>query len=82
VNDQGNYTLLTRGKRGAPPGWYKVLVTATEPSRDNSPRPGHKRGGGQSLLPPRYGQAATTTVSIEVVESPPSGAYDIKLTGK
>src|SRR5262249_48625915 len=31
VDDRGNYTLFTKGKKGAPPGWYKVLVTATEP---------------------------------------------------
>ncbi len=83
VDDQGNYTLVTSGKKGAPPGAYKVVVTATEPPKDEGRRsPKHKRPGGQTLLPSRYGQAATTTVAIEVVETPPPGAYDIKLTGK
>src|SRR5947207_1542544 len=27
VNDQGAYTMSTKGKNGAPSGWYKVLVT-------------------------------------------------------
>src|SRR5437588_5719848 len=32
VDENGNYTLMTQGKKGAPPGWYKVVVTATESS--------------------------------------------------
>src|SRR5262245_27234201 len=30
VDGEGNYTLRTKGKKGAPPGWYRVAVTATE----------------------------------------------------
>ena len=28
VDEQGIYTVTTKGKDGAPPGWYKVLVSA------------------------------------------------------
>src|SRR4051812_13406743 len=28
IDAQGNYTLVTIRKNGAPPGWYKVLVFA------------------------------------------------------
>jgi hypothetical protein len=83
ADDQGNYTLVTRGKSGAPPGWYKVIVTATTlPKEEGKRSPGRKSSGVKSLLSPRYGQASTTPISIEVVESPADGAYDIKLTGK
>jgi hypothetical protein len=82
VDDQGNYTLATKGKRGAPPGWYKVVVTATELRAGGRDPHGHIRPAPRSLVPARYGQAATTTVTIEVVEEPGPGAYDVKLTGK
>ena len=80
VDHQGNYTLLSKGKKGARPGWYKVIVTATEP-RDDSPKgPRRHRPVPRSLVPPKYGQATTTDLAIEVVENPASGAYDLKLT--
>jgi hypothetical protein len=83
VDSGGNYTLSTRGKRGAPPGWYKVTVTATELRSDAATDPHrHSRPSPRSLLPAKYGQAATTPLSIEVVESAASGAYDLKLTSK
>jgi hypothetical protein len=81
VDEQGTYTLLTKGKGGAPPGWYKVVVTATEVSGGGKGS-ASKRPVPQSLVAPRYGQATTTTVSIEVIESPGPNAYDIKLTSK
>ncbi len=82
VDSQGNYTLATKGKSGAPPGWYKVTITAAEPRGAEEKGPKNHRPGPRSLLPARYGQAATTPVAIEVVESPASGAYDLKLTSK
>jgi hypothetical protein len=81
VDSQGNYTLATKGKNGAPPGWYKVIVTATEFHPDESKGPRRHHPTPKSLVPARYGQAATT-VSIEVVESPAAGAYYLKLTRK
>jgi hypothetical protein len=82
VDEVGNYTVRTKGKQGAPPGWYKVVVTA----RDESP-PEHPKSGGQShrpvahsLVPARYGQEKTSGLSLEVVENPAPGAYDLKLT--
>jgi hypothetical protein len=82
VDGEGNYRLSTKGKKGAPPGWYKVVVTATEPREAEAKGPLNHRPGPKSLLPARYGEAATTTVAIEVVEGPASGAYDVKLTSK
>jgi hypothetical protein len=83
VDAQGNYNLATRGKKGAPPGWYKVTVTATELRSDAATdRHRHSRPSPRSLLPARYGVAGTTTLEVEVVEKPETGAYDLKLTSK
>jgi hypothetical protein len=82
VDEAGNYTVQTKGKQGAPPGWYKVVVTA----RDEAPAEHPKSGGPQhrpvarSLVPARYGQDKTSGLSLEVVENPAPGAYDLKLT--
>jgi hypothetical protein len=81
VDAEGNYTLTTRGKNGAPPGWYKVVVTAREEAAPVHPKgPQRHRPVSKSLLPARYGQAQTTDLSIEVVERPAPGAYDLKLS--
>jgi hypothetical protein len=82
VDAQGNYRVVTNGKDGAPTGWYKVIVTATEPRSADEKGPRNHRPGPRSLLPAKYGQAATTTVAIEVVDNPASSAYDVKLTSK
>jgi hypothetical protein len=82
VDADGNYTLTTKGKKGAPPGWYKVIVTAREeapPVHPKTPKP--HRPVSKSLLPAKYGQGQTSGLSIEVVEDPAPGAYDLKLTG-
>jgi hypothetical protein len=77
IDDDGNYTLLTKGRSGAPPGWYKVVVAATGEPRKGATK---HRPAPQSLLPAKYGQAKTTPLEVEVVENPSDGAYDLKLT--
>jgi hypothetical protein len=76
---EGHYRLSTKGKSGAPPGWYKVIVTAStvEVGAAKDARHGHPHP--KSLVPAKYGQAATTELSVEVVESAAPGAYDLKL---
>jgi hypothetical protein len=78
VDSQGVYRLTTKGKKGAPPGWYKVVVTAIDSraGRDAS----HHRPAAKSLVAAAYGQAATTPLAVEVVEDPAFGAYDLKLS--
>jgi hypothetical protein len=86
IDPDGNYRLMTQGKpgtapkAGAPPGWYKVIVTAL---KDDPKHPSgmhrSQRPVAQSLVPARYGQAATTDLTVEVVEGPAEGAYDLKL---
>ena len=81
VDADGNFTLTTKGKRGAPPGWYKVVVSAREEAAAVHPKgPQRHRPVSGSLLPAKYGQAQTTDLSIEVVERPAPGAYDLKLS--
>jgi hypothetical protein len=80
LDDEGNYTLVTKGKSGAPPGWYKVIVTAFEGRAEHPKTKQAMRPVARSLVPAKYGSAKTTPLSIEVVESPAPGAYDLKLT--
>jgi hypothetical protein len=80
VDGEGKYTLVTKGKKGAPPGWYKVTVTATGGLFEATKGPTKRHPGPRSLLPARYGQAATTPFSIEVVEYPAPDSYDLRLT--
>ncbi len=81
VDAEGNYTLTTKGKNGAPLGWYKVIVTAREDAAPEHPKlPTQHRPVARSLLPAKYGQAETSGLSIEVVENPAPGAYDLKLS--
>jgi hypothetical protein len=81
VDEGGNYTVQTKGKKGAPPGWYKVVVTARDEAPPEHPKsaPQH-RPVARSLLPARYGQEKTSGLSLEVVEDLAPGAYDLKLT--
>jgi len=78
VDDQGAYTITTKGKEGAPAGWYKVLVTASG-NYDEHPKAKNRHPGPRSILPPKYGQEATTDLAIEVVERPNPNVYDLKL---
>jgi hypothetical protein len=79
VNDKGAYTITTKGKEGAPLGWYKVIVTATGDYQEH-PKGKNRHPGPRSILPPKYGQEATTDLAVEVVERPTPNAYDLKLS--
>jgi hypothetical protein len=81
VDRAGQYKLTTRGKPGAPPGWYKVIVTAYEAPPEH-PK-GTRRGGrpvATSLVAAKYGLAETTPLAVEVVAEPKPGAYDLTLS--
>jgi hypothetical protein len=82
IRGDGTYTLQTEGKEGAPPGWYKVTISAMAPPSQDVPPP--DKGGKPAVRPnfqidPKYSKADTTDKSVEVKENPPPGAYDIKL---
>lgn len=80
VDETGAYKLATKGKSGAAPGWYKVVVTATSSSAEHAKSPHGSRPAPKSLLPAKYGLASTSDLSVEVVEEPAPGAYDLRLT--
>lgn len=73
LQGDGTFSVLTNGKPGAPPGWYKVVISATDsganPNEDAPP-----------LLNACYLTEATTPLVIEVVPSPAADRYDLKLS--
>ncbi len=79
VDEQGIYAVTTKGKDGAPPGWYKVLVTAAGDYQEH-PKAKNRHPGPRSLLPAKYGQEKTSGLAVEVVEHPAANAYDLKLS--
>jgi hypothetical protein len=76
----GKYELTTRGKKGAPPGKYKVVVLSNQFSGEAGPKASATKEVPRSLINTRYSTAATTPLSKEVVESPAPDAYDLKVT--
>jgi hypothetical protein len=79
VDGQGRYTLVTKNKPGAPPGWYKIAVTAHEGRSEHPKGTLRHRPVAHAVIPSKYGQPDTSDLSIEVVENPAPGAYDVKL---
>jgi hypothetical protein len=71
----GKYNLVTTAVRdsetgsGAPLGWYKVYLQTDLPGVDLK-------------IHPRFTDANTTPILVEVVDNPAPGAYDIKFTAK
>ncbi len=55
IDVDGHYELFTGQRRGAPPGWYKVIVTATTAPPNRIPAQSTTRPVAKSLLPPQYG---------------------------
>jgi len=86
IGEDGSYTLSTSTRTGlatgAPPGWYKVTVSTMAPMGGMGGQPGGKPAAMPKPIPinPKYTDPAHTDLSVEVVESPAAGAYDLKLT--
>jgi hypothetical protein len=85
VRPDGGFALETGGKKGAPLGRWKVVVVADNFRADDPPPspvwprlPAGYRPP-RPLVHPRYLNAATTDLTVEVVEDPPEGAYDLTL---
>jgi hypothetical protein len=75
LDSEGTYQLMSATREGAPPGWYKVTVSAQEPIDPKNPYALPKH-----LISPKFNDAGTSGLEIEVVEKPQPGAYDLKLT--
>jgi hypothetical protein len=73
IDSQGRYTLRTDGVKGsdsgkgAPPGWYKVILLTTLP------------GSPEISVPDMYRDPIKTPLKIKVVAHPEPGAYDLNL---
>jgi hypothetical protein len=70
----GRYKVVTHPHEGAPPGWYKVTVSATEPSDPKNPY-----SLPRSLIPERFGKPDESRLTLEVRSQAPPGAYDLDL---
>jgi hypothetical protein len=75
IDSQGHFELVTRGVkgadsgRGAPLGWYKVILVA------------NPRGGKlpEINVNPRYLKAETTPLLVEVTADAKSDVYDLRI---
>src|SRR5262245_26414069 len=75
LDAQGNFKLMSATSEGAPLGWYKVTVSAQAPIDPQNPYAPPKH-----LINPKYNDAVSSGLELEVVEQPAVGAYDLKLS--
>lgn len=71
----GTFTLKTEGDAGAPAGWYQVSVM----TRMSGMMTGSADARAQAINP-RFEQAATSGIAVEVVAAPAADAYAIRVT--
>lgn len=76
IDATGRFRIFTTGQPGAPPGWYRVVVFATEPIVDNGKA---SPGLPKSLIPVVYNNAGTSPLEFEVTAAPAEAAYDLRL---
>jgi hypothetical protein len=72
IDSSGKYTIHTDGRAGAPLGKYKVTVNPSMVPTGDGKMP-------QAPFNSIYSSPRTTTLEVEVVANPASGAYDLKL---
>jgi hypothetical protein len=76
IDGEGNYTLFTTDRAGAPPGWYRVSVisqtsTATEQNPYAAPI---------SNIAAKYGDPNTSGLAVEVKAGADPSSYDLKVS--
>jgi hypothetical protein len=83
IGPDGRYELETAGQKGAPLGWWRVLVIADNFRADDPPPSGTKFPEGyqppRPLVHERYLSFHKTDLVVEVVENPQEGAYELHL---
>jgi hypothetical protein len=85
IGPDGRFEVETGGKKGAPPGWWKVVVLADNfQVVDPPPSPvwplfpeGHEPP--KPLVHPRYLNPGTSDVSVEIVPGTPGQGHVLKL---
>jgi len=81
VGQDGSFKLATGGKPGAPLGKYKVTLTpapALPPEPTSATPP--KATKIEKNVHPKYENPEKTDLTIEVVNPPPAGGYELKFT--
>ncbi len=72
IDSDGRYELyLPKGRKGAPAGWYKVVVYAVDNPQSNKPN--------RYLTHTMYADLKRTPLRIDVVPDPAPGRYDLTL---
>lgn len=72
VGTDGRFEVyLPGGRKGVPPGWYKVVVYAVD-----NPQPGKPN---KYWVNKKYTDRTSTPLLVEAVENPEPGRYDLKL---
>jgi hypothetical protein len=74
INEQGEYTLVTKGQPGAPAGAYKVVVVAGPPITGDNTKP-----KASFTIGAIYQSYETTPLNIEVSDKATPGTYDLKV---
>jgi hypothetical protein len=71
ISQQGEYSLKTAGKEGAPAGKYRATLTTSgaDKAQDNA-------------FNANYSNWEKSPLLVQVQENAPAGAYDLKLTPK
>lgn len=72
IGPDGSYQIFTGGKAGAPLGKFKVRVTTLT----MSPEPGKE----PIAFDKKYSDPEASGLTFDVIASPESGRYDLKLT--
>jgi hypothetical protein len=85
LDEEGNYTLYyAQGKKGAPPGWYRIQVAAALQHEEHPNSMSKRLGGGPRpplpLFNSKFTHYTTSPLEVEVVRDPAPGAYDLNLT--
>jgi hypothetical protein len=74
IDADGHYKVFTHPHEGAPPGWYKVAVIATEMSDPKNPY-----SLPRWLIPEKFGNPEQSQLFLGVKKDAPPGAYDLAL---
>ena len=80
----GDFELITANHKGAPPGWYRVLVIADNfreadpPRTDDWPKVADDYAP-KTLVNSRYLYFNETDLSVEVTPNPSHGQYELRL---
>jgi len=84
IQPDGSYEMQTAGFGGVPPGKYKVVIYApAEPSEITLPRSLQESNNPAEtkwLINKKYANPGTTDLVVDVVESPPSNAFDLNVS--